>query len=109
VDKQSHELNGVAKIYFHTYKPDLDKDTCKTDFIFEIEEEESKAIIKNLTIDGEKGCIGHNKSMSILIRDRAVEDIPIEELKEAGCRKASSCSQELAEALQELIVKKNQD
>jgi hypothetical protein len=64
---------------------------------------------KKRTIDSEKGCSGHNKSRFILIRDRAIEDMLIEELKEAVCRKASSCAQELAEALQELLEKKSQD
>ena len=102
-------MNAMAEIYTHTYKPADGTDTCKTEFIFEIEEEEGKTFIRNLTIDGEKGCIGHNKSMSILIRDKIAEDIPIDELKEAGCKRASSCSQELAVALQEILDKKSDD
>ncbi|MGC9779154.1 MAG: TSCPD domain-containing protein [Candidatus Heimdallarchaeota archaeon] len=77
--------------------------------MFEIEEDVGKTIIRNLTIEGKKGCIGHNKSMSILIRDKKAEDIPIDELKEAGCRRASSCTQELAVMLQEILDKKTSD
>ena len=102
------EINTMAKIYTHTYKPKKDVDTCKTEFIFDIEEEEGKKIIRNLTIEGEKGCLGHNKSISILIRNQAAEDIAIDELKEAGCRRASSCSQELAVALQEILDKRTE-
>ncbi len=87
-----------------TYNPVDGTDTCKVSFNFELKEEEGKIIIKQLTIDGEKGCIGHNKSISLLVRDRVVQDLPIEELKEAGCKRASSCSQELAKAL-ELLLK----
>ncbi len=47
--------------------------------------------------------------MSILIRDKKAEDIPIDELKEAGCRRASSCTQELAVMLQEILDKKTSD
>ncbi len=94
----------MTETEMYTYKPADGTDTCKVSFNFELKEEEGKIIIKRLTIDGEKGCIGHNKSLSLLIRDRVVQDLPIEELKEAGCKKASSCSQELAKAL-ELLLK----
>ncbi|MHA1213467.1 MAG: TSCPD domain-containing protein [Candidatus Heimdallarchaeota archaeon] len=96
----------MVKLYTHTYEVKEGKDTCKTEFIFELEEAEGKNIIKNLTIEGEKGCIGHNKSISILIQGQAIEDIPLEALAEAGCKRASSCSQELAEALQEILDKR---
>ncbi|MBK5112279.1 MAG: TSCPD domain-containing protein [Candidatus Heimdallarchaeota archaeon] len=87
----------------YTYFPEEGTDTCKVSFDFEFVEEEDKIIIKQLTIDGEKGCIGHNKSISLLIRNRAIQDLPLEELTEAGCKKASSCSQQLSKALELLV------
>lgn len=50
MNKQILETNVMAKAYTHTYKPEEDKDTCKTDFIFELEEEVVKTIIRNLTL-----------------------------------------------------------
>ncbi len=90
----------------YTYNPADGTDTCKVSFNFELKEEEGKIIIKQLIVDGEKGCIGHNKTIELLVKDRAIQDLPIEELKEAGCKRASSCSQELAKAL-ELILESN--
>ena len=92
-----------------TYIPEDGIDTCKLSFDFEYVEEDGEIIIKHLTIDGEKGCIGHNKSIAILIRDKKISEIPIEELKEAGCRRAVSCNQILAKALQEIIEQKHKD
>jgi hypothetical protein len=37
------------------------------------------------------------------MQDRILEDIPIEDLKEAGCRKASSCAQVLVKALDTMV------
>lgn len=98
----------MTETEMYTYNPTDGSDTCKVSFNFELKEEEGKIIIKQLTIDGEKGCIGHNKSISLLVRDRVVQELPIEELKEAGCKRASSCSQELAKAL-ELLLKSRKE
>jgi len=99
----------MAETELYVYNPTDGTDTCKVSFNFELKEEEGKIIIKQLTVDGEKGCIGHNKSMSILIRNKKISEIPIEELKEAGCRRAVSCNQILAKALQGIIDKKQMD
>ncbi len=90
-----------------TYNPVDGTDTCKVSFNFELKKEEGKIIIKHLTVDGEKGCIGHNKTIELLVMGRTIQDLPIEELKDAGCKRASSCSQELAKALELLLKSSN--
>jgi len=99
----------MVKTQKYTYIPEEGIDTCKLSFDFEYMEEDGEIIIKHLIIDGEKGCIGHNKSMAILIRDKKISEIPIAELEEAGCRRAVSCNQILAKALQEIIEQKYKD
>ncbi|NHJ46574.1 MAG: TSCPD domain-containing protein [Asgard group archaeon] len=93
----------MTKTETYTYIPRKDIDTCKVSFDFEYIEEDGKIIIKELTVDGERGCIGHNKTMSLLVKDRVVQELPLDELSEAGCRRESSCSQELVKALETML------
>jgi len=93
----------LTKILSFIYHPEENEDTCKTTFDFELKKEGNEIIISNLKINGEKGCIGQNKIIPVLIKNQKVQEISIEELKEAGCRRASSCGQQLAIALQQII------
>lgn len=95
----------MKKIHSFVYHPKEDEDTCKTTFDFELTKERDEIFISNLAVDGEKGCIGQNKMIPILVKNRKIQDISIEDLKEAGCKRASSCGQQLAIALQQIIDK----
>ncbi|MHA1156523.1 MAG: TSCPD domain-containing protein [Candidatus Heimdallarchaeota archaeon] len=94
----------MVRKFNYIYTPDENEDTCKTSFDFElVEEDDGEISISNLTIDGEKGCIGQNSIIPILVKNRKVVNISIDELKEAGCRRAVSCAQQLAKAIQNII------
>jgi len=95
----------MVRKFNYIYYPDENEDTCKTSFDFElVEEDDGEISISNLTIDGEKGCIGQNSIIPILVKNRKVVNISIDELKEAGCRRAVSCAQQLAKAIQNVIL-----
>lgn len=95
----------MVRKFNYIYTPDENEDTCKTSFDFElVEEDDGEISISNLTIDGEKGCIGQNSIIPILVKNRKVVNISIDELKEAGCRRAVSCAQQLAKAIQNIIL-----
>ncbi len=94
----------MVRKFSYTYTPIEDEDTCKTSFDFDlIEEDNGEISISNLIIEGEKGCIGHNKLIPILVKNRKIVNISIDELKEAGCNRAVSCAQQLAKAIQNII------
>ncbi len=99
----------MTKTHTFRYQPKEDEDTCKTTFDFELTKEGNEIIITNLTIEGEKGCIGQNKILPVLIKNRKVQEISIDDLKEAGCERASSCGQQLAIALQQIVDKEFTD
>lgn len=94
----------MIKKISYTYTPQEQEDTCKTTFDFDlIQDDNGEITIDNLMIDGEKGCIGQNTLIPILVKNRKVVNISIDELKAAGCKKAVSCAQSLAKALQNII------
>lgn len=94
----------MVRKFSYIYTPNENEDTCKTSFDFDLIEEESGEIsISNLTVSGEKGCIGQNKLIPILVKNRKIVNISIDELKEAGCSRAVSCAQQLAKAIQNII------
>jgi hypothetical protein len=94
----------MAKKFSYTYTPQESEDTCKTSFDFDLLlDEDGKITIDNLMIDGEKGCIGQNALIPVLVKNRKVVNISIDELKKAGCKRAVSCAQSLAKALQSII------
>ncbi|MHA1305672.1 MAG: TSCPD domain-containing protein [Candidatus Heimdallarchaeota archaeon] len=93
----------MTKTHSFSYKPKENENTCKTTFDFELTKDGNEIMISNLTIDGEKGCIGQNKIIPILVKNRKVQEISINDLKEAGCKRASSCGQQLAIALQQIL------
>ena len=96
----------MVKRINYTYSPEENVDTCKTDFNFDLLlDNEGEITIDNLTINGGKGCIGQNVLIPILVKNRKIVNISIDELKKAGCKRAVSCAQSLAKALQEIIQK----
>ncbi|MHA1441272.1 MAG: TSCPD domain-containing protein [Candidatus Heimdallarchaeota archaeon] len=99
----------MTKTHTFRYQPKGDEDTCKTTFDFELTKEGNEIFISNLTVEGEKGCIGQNKILPVLIKNRKIQEISINDLKEAGCKRASSCGQQLAIALQQIVDKEFTD
>ena len=94
----------MVKRISYTYTPLEQEKTCKTSFDFDlIQDDNGEIIIDNLMIDGENGCIGQNSIIPILVKNSKVVNISIDELKAAGCKKAVSCAQSLAKALQKII------
>jgi len=99
----------MTKTHSFSYQPKEDEDTCKTTFDFDLTKKGNEIIISNLIIDGDKGCKGQNKIIPVLIKNQKVQEISIEDLKDAGCSRASSCGQQLAIALQQIIDKEFKD
>ena len=94
----------MVRKFSYIYTPNKNEDTCKTSFDFDlIKEDDGEISISNLTINGEKGCIGQNTIIPILVKNRKVVNISIDELKEAGCKRAVSCAQQLAKAIHNII------
>lgn len=92
----------MPDIHSFSYTPSEGEDTCKEFFDFELEKKDGAVYIRNLSITGEPGCVGHPKSLCILLKGRDINKLPIEELKAAGCNRNSSCGQELSKALKQL-------
>ncbi len=76
---------------------------CKQDWNFEIENINGESIIKNLEITEEekpRGCFGHPKTITALVKGMDLEKIDINSLKEADCVKDISCGQFLADCIE---------
>ena len=76
--------------------------TCKHIFDFELTREGDDLMVRELTITGHAGCIGHPKTISALVKGRKISELPMEELTEAACGLDSSCGQELAKAIEQI-------
>jgi len=85
-------------------------ETCKVRWTFHIGADDDGAVIEDVEIEGyrtepegrERGCLGHPKTISALLRGRPLADLDAEELAEATCARDQSCGQALAECLQQL-------
>ena len=82
-----------------TYTVPEDADTCKSCFTFKLNNDSGKVVIDNLEIVGSKGCGGHPRTISALVRGRALEELPEEALAGAACGRAMSCGQTLVAAM----------
>ncbi len=78
------------------------KSTCKDRWEFTLEKSGSDYIIRDLVITGEKGCLGHPKTIAVLARGRRLSDIDVAALSEAGCARDTSCGQTFARLIREL-------
>ncbi len=83
------------------YDEDYRRITCKHIFDFELIREGDDLVIQKLSITGNAGCIGHPKTICALLKGRRVSELPLEDLSEAACSLSSSCSQELAKAIEQ--------
>lgn len=82
----------------YTYNP---KGICSMQINFDIENNK----LKNLSFIG--GCDGNLKGISNLVEGMDVETV-LEKCKGITCgRKPTSCPDQLAKALEELVIKKN--
>ncbi len=82
---------------------------CKQDWIFEIENTNDILIINNLEITEEekpRGCFGHPKTISVLVKGMELEKIDVDTLKEADCIKDISCGQFLADCIETIKSQK---
>lgn len=71
------------------------EDTCKTKWTFRVKD----GVIESVSIEGEKGCLGHPRTIEVLLRMRALDSVDAEALAKAGCTRSFSCGQALAKAL----------
>lgn len=81
------------------YDEEYRRITCKHIFDFELAREGDDFVIREVSITGHSGCIGHPKSISALLKGRRISELPLGELSEASCGLSSSCGQELAKAI----------
>jgi hypothetical protein len=85
----------------HTFIFD-EEGTCKLSWKFTIVDIEGEKIIDNLLIEEREqseGCLGHSRTLSVLLRGRSVNSINTDELDEVYCNKWTSCGQILARCL----------
>ena len=73
--------------------------TCAKSIAIEIEEE----LIKNVRFNG--GCTGNTAGLSALLKGMPFEEV-ITRLKGIICRSGTSCPDQLAQALESILIKK---
>lgn len=79
------------------------EDTCMKKWCFEIEEEGEKEIIKNLNIEFKlRGCKGHPKTISALVKSRPLNTINTDLLAETTCARGKSCGMILGECVSQI-------
>lgn len=78
----------------YTYKT---KGCCATEINFEVEDNK----IKNVQFV--KGCPGNTKGLSALVEGMEVNEV-IKKLKGVPCRTSTSCPDQFATALEELVL-----
>jgi hypothetical protein len=66
-----------------------------------------KSLLKNLQLMVKRVVLAI--TMSLLVRDKVVQDLPLDELSKAGCKRESSCSQELVKALKTMLKFRRKD
>ena len=75
---------------------------CKQNWIFEIESIDGKSIINNIEIterEKPKGCFGHPKTITALVKGVDLENIDTDLLSETDCIRDISCGQFLADCI----------
>jgi len=82
-----------------------DEGTCKQTWRFSISEKDGDKVIEDLQIDEreiEEGCMGHPKTLSILLKGRSTKSIDLKELEGTYCKKWVSCGQILGKCLEKI-------
>jgi len=92
----------MAPTFTFLFKPADTDNTCKKLFSFDLQKEGGCVYINNLTIEGDKGCVGHPKTISALLKGRNIGELPVEELSVCTCARDISCGQQVAKALQQI-------
>ena len=96
----------MCKTETFNYSPEAAVDTCKTLYEFKLSSRSDGTYIEDLIITGPKGCVGHPKTLSALLKGRKAEELPLEDLSLTGCVRKSSCGQEMAKAISAIINSK---
>lgn len=79
------------------------EDTCMKTWVFDIEENGSEQMIRNLDIKfTRQGCMGHPKSISALVKNRSVESIDTDLLAETTCARDKSCGMILGQCISQI-------
>lgn len=80
------------------------QNTCMNSWSFELQQVGSLApVIRALKIgQGSQGCPGHPKTISALVKGRAIDQIDIEALATTDCPRSQSCGQVLGDCVTEL-------
>ncbi|NER03360.1 MAG: TSCPD domain-containing protein [Okeania sp. SIO3C4] len=79
------------------------EDTCMPNWTFEVEEIASDKIIRNVAIQQvRRGCPGHPKTISALVKDRPLSTISTEDLAQATCIRGKSCGMVLGECISQI-------
>lgn len=80
------------------------QDTCMNSWNFELQQASSSApVITALEIGrANQGCPGHPKTISALVKGRAIDQIDIEVLAATDCQRSQSCGQVLGACVAEI-------
>jgi len=85
-----------------TVKFDMSNDdTCHKEWIFNLRKNSSDIIIESVDIiQSGKGCKGHPKTISALVRNISINELDLEALSEADCVHDTSCGMVLASCVE---------
>lgn len=79
------------------------EDTCMKTWIFDMEDEGSEQMIHNLDITyTHRGCMGHPKSISALVKNRPLSTIDTNLLAETTCARGKSCGMILGQCISQI-------
>ena len=92
----------MSEKFTFIYTPNENIDTCQSTFEFELDRSSGRSVISKLVIEGEKGCSGHPQTICVLLKGKALEDLPIKELSKIVCGRESSYPQELVKTLNKI-------
>lgn len=92
----------MGNTFRYLFVSDKSEDTCKERFDFDLKEIDGELYIDNISIKGETGCLGHPKTISALLKNRKISDLPMEVLDSCTCRRKFSCGQQLVKAIKQL-------
>ena len=89
----------MSELRHFVYSPPEDVNTCKQRYEFQYRTEGDDIIVEQLSVTGDKGCKGHPRTISVLLKGRRVNDLPIDDLTAITCTRDSSCPQQLVQAV----------
>jgi len=94
-----HEKSNKWTVKFDT----SNEDTCQDEWIFNLKKIAGETIIESIEIvQSGKGCKGHPKTISALVRNIPINDLDLDALSNTNCIHDISCGMVLGSCVEEI-------